>query len=72
MDSYGFNKGELWQEISRRKQRAKIFIPLSPFLRGCPHLAESLEGGANSIQLLPLLGSGKPFLLKSLWPKDGN
>jgi len=25
----GVTKGELWQEISRRKERAKVFIPLS-------------------------------------------
>lgn len=54
MDSYGFNKGELWQEISRRKQRAKIFIPLSPFLRGCPTwLSPSRE--------VPILYSSCPF-----------
>lgn len=44
------------------------FIPLSSFLKGHLHLAESLESfqGAIFIELSTLLGSGNHFLLKSL------
>lgn len=40
----GFTSGDVWQEISRRKEKAKVIIPLSPFLIGHFYLSPLTKG----------------------------
>lgn len=66
--------GALQQEISRKEERGKGFIPCFAW-RGYLHLTESLDQwcfqDVNSIELSPLWGFGNHLLIRSLWFKDG-